>query len=390
LGGGLFDICCLLYLSKRDRVDAKAIGLTEGFYVLIGRVESVETMKVIQAGIGGMGNTWLNAVLQSQEIEYAGFVEINDSIADAQAQRYGLDRSRIFHSLEEALAEAEADGVIDVTPPQFHPQISMTALEAGIPVLSEKPLADTLESASAIVRKANETGVLHVVAQNRRYSVPVQTLKAVIDSGRMGRIASVSVEFYKAPHFGGFREEMPYPLIIDMAIHHFDLMRFFLGRDAVSLFGRSWNPAWSWYKSDASAALVLEFGGGIPVSYEGSWCATGVETAWNGHWRFECENGVILMRDEQVYIQSRLDARQEMGGFWQYQNEAITTVSPARPEYTDQSYLLHEFYKAITDGHTPATRCQDNIQSLAIVFGALRSFEAGRAVSMSEMLDGLV
>lgn len=341
-------------------------------------------MRVIQVGIGGMGNTWLNAVLQSQEVEYSGFVEVSDSIAEAQAQRYGLDRASIFRSLEEALATVGADGVIDVTPPQFHPQVSMTALDAGIPVLSEKPLADTLESASAIVRKANETGVLHMVAQNRRYSIPAQTLKQVIDSGRMGSIAAVSVEFYKAPHFGGFREAMPYPLIIDMAIHHFDMMRYFLGSDAETIFGRSWNPPWSWYKGDASASLVLDFG--IPVSYDGSWCSTGVETAWNGHWRFECENGVILMRDEQVYVQARLDARQDMGSFWQYQNADVTPVSPAQPAYTDQAYLLHEFYEAVTNGRRPATTCQDNIQSLAIVFGALRSFETGGVVRVGDMV----
>jgi predicted dehydrogenase len=334
--------------------------------------------------MGGMGNTWLNAVLNSHEVQYAGFVEINGAIAEAQAERYGLDRARIFRSLDEALSAVQADGVIDVTPPQFHQQVSITALEAGIPVLSEKPLADTLDSARAIVRKANETGVLHMVAQNRRYSVPAQTLKQVIDAGRMGKIASVSVEFFKGPHFGGFRDEMPYPLIIDMAIHHFDMMRFFLGSDAVSLFGRSWNPPWSWYRGDASASLVLDFG--IPVSYDGSWCSTGVETAWNGHWRFECENGVILMRNEQVYVQGRLDERLDLGGFWQYKNDDLTLVPPSQPAYADQAYLLHEFYEAVTNGRRPATTCQDNIRSLAIVFGALRSFETGGVVRLDEML----
>ncbi len=345
-------------------------------------------MKVIQVGIGGMGNAWLNAVLNSREVEYAGFVEINDSIAEIQAARYRLDRSRIFRSLDEALSAVKADGVIDVTPPQFHKQVSITALEAGIPVLSEKPLADTLDSAQAIVRKANETGVLHMVAQNRRYMLPTQTLKQVIESGQMGRIASVSVEFFKGPHFGGFREGMPYPLIVDMAIHHFDLMRFFLGSDAVSLFGRSWNPPWSWYNGDASASLVVEFDSGIPVSYDGSWCSTGVETAWNGHWRLECENGVILMRDEQVYVQPRRNERRDMGSFWQYQNADLALVPSIQPIYTDQSYLLHEFYKAVTNGHMPATTCQDNIHSLAIVFGALRSFETRGVVRINDMLEG--
>lgn len=343
-------------------------------------------MKVIQVGIGGMGSTWLNVVHASTEVEYAGFVEIDDMTAETQAQRYGLDRALIFHSLEEALANVSADGVIDVTPPQFHEQVSITALEHGIPVLSEKPLADTFASAQAIVRKADETGVLHMVAQNRRYSAAAQTLKQVITSGGMGAIASVSVEFFKAPHFGGFREAMPFPLIIDMAIHHFDMMRFFLDADVVSLYGRSWNPSWSWYRGDASASVVLEFSDNQVVSYDGSWCATGLETSWNAHWRFECANGVIVMRDDQVYTQARLDDRVDLGGFWQYKNADLTPVNPVQPQYTDQSYLLHEFYEAVSGRVTPATTCQDNINSLAIVFGVLRSFETRQPVSMSEML----
>ena len=61
-------------------------------------------MKVIQVGIGGMGNTWLNAVLRSPQVEFAGFVEIDGEIARAQAAAYQLDPSLIFQSLPEALA----------------------------------------------------------------------------------------------------------------------------------------------------------------------------------------------------------------------------------------------------------------------------------------------
>jgi predicted dehydrogenase len=253
-------------------------------------------MKVIQVGIGGMGNTWLTTVLPSAEVEYAALVEVNETIARQQAEKYGLDPGLIFRSLPEALAAVSAEGVIDVTPPAFHRQISTLALEAGLPVLSEKPLANTLADASAIVEKANETGILHIVAQNYRYHVPVQTLKGVLASGEFGRAGSVTVEFFKGPHFGGFREEMAQPLIIDMAIHHFDLMRFFLESEPVSVFGRSWNPPWSWYKGDASASVSLQFANGVRVAYNGSWCSTGQETPWNANWRFECERGVVTLQ----------------------------------------------------------------------------------------------
>ena len=191
-------------------------------------------MKVIQVGIGGMGNAWLHAVQKSEVVEFAGFVEINDDIARRQAEAYALDPARIYPSLPAALEAVAADAVINVTPPQFHREVTVCALEAGLPVMQEKPLAGNLEDARAIAAAAEDTGVLCSVAQNYRYLPLSQTIKNVLDSGELGAVAALSVAFYKGPHFGGFREEMAHPLIVDMAIHQFDAMRYFLGSDAVS------------------------------------------------------------------------------------------------------------------------------------------------------------
>ena len=323
-------------------------------------------MKVIQVGIGGMGNAWLRAVLDSPEVEYAGFVEVNEAIAQEQAAQYNLDPALIFTSLEEALERVSPDGVIDITPPQFHQSISLAALEAGLPVLSEKPLANTVEAAQVIVDKANETGLLHMVSQNYRYRETTQTLKQVLASGELGQVGAVTVDFFKGPHFGGFREEMPYPLIIDMAIHHFDLMRFFLESDPVFIFGQSWNPTWSWFQGDASASVFLEFANQVRVSYNGSWCSQGRETTWNATWRFECEYGVITFEDDQVYTQLT--------------GEKAVLVAPAAMTHENQAYTLHEFFEAVTNGKTPMTTCQDNIKSLGIVFDTVKSFKSGQTV----------
>ena len=194
------------------------------------------------------------------------------------------------------MEQVEADAVINVTPPQFHREVTVMALEAGLPVLQEKPLAGTLEDARAIAAAADETGVLCSVAQNYRYRPLTQTLKRVLDSGELGAVGSVAVEFFKGPHFGGFREQMPHPLIVDMAIHHFDLMRFFLDSDAKTMQARSWNPTWSWFAGHASASAQIGFADGVQVAYTGSWCSQALETSWNANWRFECERGVLLAR----------------------------------------------------------------------------------------------
>lgn len=334
-------------------------------------------MKVIQVGIGGMGGTWLKAVLASDIVEYAGFVEVNPQIADQQAEHYSLDRSKIFPSLTAALEAVTPDAIIDVTPPQFHREVSFTALNAGLPVLSEKPLASNYADALAIVEKANATGVLHMVAQNYRYSAAAQTLKNALASGIIGDIASVSIDFYKGVHFGGFRSEMPYPLIIDMAIHHFDMLRFFLEDNPTSIYGRSWNPPWSWNQGDSCATVSLRFGGGTVATYDGSWVSTGRDTTWNADWRFDGAGGVLTMVDDVVYVQ-RWDSTTDGFANRYATPEIIPTVEMPR---TAQAYLLHEFYEAVMNGYMPSTTCQDNIHSLGIVFDAVKAFETGQVIA---------
>ena len=340
-----------------------------------------KAMKVIQAGIGGMGNAWLNAVQKSDVVDFAGFVEINDEIARSQAEAYGLDQARIFKSLLEALERVNADAVINVTPPQFHREVTVFALEAGLPVLQEKPLAGTLDDARAIAAAADASGVLCSIAQNYRYRPLSQTVKGVLESGELGAVAAVSAEFYKGPHFGGFREAMPHPLIIDMAIHHFDMLRYFLGSNAETVSARSWNPPWSWFAGDASAAAQIGFAKGVQATYSGSWCSQALETSWNANWRFECERGVLLVEDDAVFVQRLLKVGEGPGALVNVHDEKqeVPLVTMARE---GQDYLLREFYEAVMQGKPTGTTAQDNIHTMELVFGVVRACDSGQPVRL--------
>ncbi len=338
-------------------------------------------MKVIQVGIGGMGATWLAAVQRSPAVEFAGFVEIDDEIARAQAAAYQLDPSLIFHSLPAALENVEADAVINVTPPEVHREICVSALEAGTPVLTEKPLAGNLEDARAIVAAADATGVLCSVAQNYRYRPLTQTIKRVLASGELGAAAAVRCEFFRGPHFGGFREEMPQPLIVDMSIHHFDLMRFFLGSDAVAIRARSWNPPWSWFAGDASAAALIEFENGLQASYTGSWCSQALETSWNADWRVECERGVLLAQDDRLYAQRLLSVDEGARGLASAHDEK-REIPLVNMEREGQDYLLQEFFEAVTKGAAIGTTAQDNIHTMEFVFGVVAACDSGGLINL--------
>ena len=322
-------------------------------------------MKVIQLGIGGAGDAWIRAVLSSSEVEFAGFVEVNDAIIIKQAERYNLNRAIIFDTLDKALHEVSADAVIVVTPPQFHRDYSVQALRAGLPVLSEKPLADTFEAAQDIVATSERTGRLHAISQNYRYRASTQTVKQMLASGELGRIGSGTVEWSLGTRFGGYRERMPYPQLIDGAIHYFDLMRFFIGAEPVSVIGRSWNPPWSWYRTDASASIVVEFDTGVVMTFWVSWCAR-QSKEWS-RWRIECEHGVLTLEQEKVTV--------DRAG-----EEAPPPVKLLDMERENRAYTLHEFYEAVRLGRPYATNCKDNIKSLAMVFKAIEACETGATI----------
>ena len=339
-------------------------------------------MKVIQLGMGSMGNTWMGAVKRSPDVDYAGFVEINTETADAQARAHGFDRDAIFNSLPAALNALEADAVIDVTPPECHRDNSLMALDAGLPVLSEKPLSDNIADARAIAAKADETGLPCMVAQNYRYRAFTQTLKSVLQSGELGAIAAVHVDYFNGPRFGGFREEMAHPLLVDMSIHHFDLMRFFLESDASQVHASSWNPPWSWFDGDASAEASIGFANGVRATYSGSWVSRARSTSWNAHWRFECENGVLMTEHDVIAVQRHLSG-ESRGHAPRESYSEIEIVPHFKMQRESQDYLLHEFFEAVTENKPMATSAQDNVATLELVFGIVEACESGEAVTLA-------
>lgn len=159
-------------------------------------------------------------------------------------------------------------------------------------MLGEKPAAQTVAEALSLAAAAEATGQLFMVSQSRRYNDQLVAFRQHVRG--LGAIGGLGTRFAKAPHFGGFREQMDDVLLLDMAIHAFDSARYVLERDPVSVYCESWNPSWSWYRGDAAAAAVFTFEDDVRYVYDGSWCAPGAETSWNGDWRASGAAGTAL------------------------------------------------------------------------------------------------
>jgi len=330
-------------------------------------------VRIIQMGMGTMGDHWLKTVRAFKGVTHAGFVEIVPEIAKAQSEKYEIDPRNIFRSLGEALESVEADGVLAVIPPQFRVEIAGICADARMPLLSEKPLAGNMVDAHEVVRIFNESGVLCMVAQDYRYSAQAQTLKRILDSGELGKVGAISAEHYQGLNFVGFHALMPYPLLQDMSIHHFDLMRFFLNAEPERIVAESWQPTWQATPGMASVRAWLTFPEDVRVTYTASWSANGIPTSWTGNWRFDCERGTILLRDDLISVQQKKGDREAR---W-YEYDVMAPVDADPIPYMRQAYLLNEFKKAVETGSQPATICQDNIKSLQMVFDTIAASEVG-------------
>jgi ATP-dependent helicase/nuclease subunit A len=234
--------------------------------------------KVTIAGCGGMANKWVQYALSRKDIEIAALMDIKKENAQAMAEKYDI-KCGIYDNLKEAIRESNSNLLFDITIPDAHRETVITAMKMGCDVFGEKPMASSIEEAREMVISAHELGKSYSVMQNRRYLKDIRALRGLIEQGAIGELGFISADFFLGPHFGGFREIMESPLILDMAIHTFDQARFITGADAVSVYCHEFNPPGSWYKGNASAICIFEMSDGSVFCYRGSWCAEGAPTS---------------------------------------------------------------------------------------------------------------
>lgn len=335
--------------------------------------------KALLIGAGGMGKGWAkNLKSHSDRVQMVGWVDIREGAAAEAAEALEIEGlSYTGTDMGKAIAEAKPDFVVDVTIPEAHHDVTIQALEAGIPVLGEKPMAHSMEAAREMVAASERTGKLYMVSQSRRYDPRLHVYRRLIQE-TVGELGILNSDFYLGCHFGGFRDEMESVLLLDMAIHTFDAARALCGADPVSVYCEEFNPAWSWYKGDACATALFEMTGGLRYTYRGAWCAEGRQTSWEGEWRAVGPKGTATWDGHNKIVADVVTGTE---GF-----QRASEAHVGREEDDDPcggiAGSLKDFLHALETGSTPMGECHDNIKSLAMVFGAIESSRTGRRVKI--------
>jgi predicted dehydrogenase len=336
----------------------------------------MEPRKCLIVGAGGMGRAWGKNLAACDEVAVVGWVDIRAQAAEHAAAEQGFEGIHTGADLERALAETRPDFVVDVTIPEAHHDVTLAALAAGVPVLGEKPMAASMAQARAMVAASERAGKLYMISQSRRYDAKLHALRRLIVE-QIGDLGILNSDFYIGAHFGGFRDEMASPLILDMAIHTLDAARFLSGADPVAVYCEEFNVPWSWYQGNASATAIFEMSGGLRYTYRGSWSSEGRHTSWEAEWRAVGPRGSATWDGRDA---PAAEVVVGTGGFHAVtEPRAAEVASDFAPGIAGS---LRDFLHALETGATPMGECHDNIRSLAMVFGAIESAATGQRVAV--------
>jgi len=219
-------------------------------------------IKAAVIGVGSMGKNHARVYTELPEATLVGVADADASTASNVAARLG---ARSYSDYRKLLEVEKPDAVTIAVPTALHFEVAKTAMEAGAHVLVEKPIAATLDEGRCLIELANSLKRKLMVGHIVRFNPAIQTLKKKLDAGDLGRIFQIVC-----------RRVGPFParirdvgVVIDLAPHDVDLMRFLTGMEPVRLFAETEQRIHTAHE-DLILAL-LRFPDGVTGTLEINW-----------------------------------------------------------------------------------------------------------------------
>jgi predicted dehydrogenase len=335
-------------------------------------------------GAGGMAATWIRHILPpfAERLQIVGLVDVSDAALSAAGDFLGLDPARRYRDMSTAFDAVDADMCVVVVPARFHAQAVALAADRSLPILCEKPLADTWADCRAIYRAVSQAAVRMQVVQNYRYRAPTLAMKAVLQSGDLGRLNYIVARFADdCREYDSWqrRHELPHAMVMDGAAHHFDMLRNLSGADCARMTALEWNPPWSTSKGEFCTLCLMHMTNDARATYEGNATAAGEQNSWRQEsYRAECEGGSVSVGlDEIVRIHRHQRGRDVV-------TEEVPAVQVPREGH---AWIVAEFLDWLDGGPAPATVLEDNMRSAAMIFAAIESARSGHMVDVQDMVD---
>jgi len=348
------------------------------------------TYRMIQVGTGGRGGTWCSQILppvvEKGLVEPVAAVDVDADALGNATEHLGLDRGDCYTDAAEAFAaHPEADFCTVVVPPWTHEDIVDAALDHDLDVLSEKPIADTLEASVRIAEKVERAGVKMGVTMSHRFDRDKTTLRRRIQSDEYGPLDYLAARFTCAKRqygsWGAFRHDMADPLLIEGAVHQLDFLADMAGERCATLYADTWQPEWAEYDGDCQALVEMRMENGRRIQWEGAKANAVTLNGWgNDYVRAECRDATLVLDSRELeyfpYEGDDVHVREGEG----------TAISLDEQETWSDVWLVEQFVDWLDGGPAMETNVADNLQSVALVEAAMQSSRTDEIVRVQDLL----
>ncbi len=304
-------------------------------------------------------------------VEFIGFCDDDTQRGQHFARQFG---ARLLPSYEAMLNE-QPDGVIICSENNKHRPLTEQAAQAGVHILSEKPLATTLPDARAMINACTEAGVILMTAFPMRFSAPLLELKATLKAGSLGRIHSFNTTNQgqmPIAHRQWFvdKELAGGGAMMDHTVHLADILRWLLQTEASEVYAVNNHILHKdTVNVETGGMVMLTFPDGTFASIDCSWSKPLNYPTWGGlTMELISERGLTVVdafsQNLTVYQQSSHSHR------WAYWGSDANQA------------MIEEFVAAIREGRPPAVTGEDGYRAVEVAMAAYRSAETGHPVKL--------
>jgi predicted dehydrogenase len=336
--------------------------------------------KTLRAGVIGLGSMGRNHLRAYQELDGVDLVAASDPDAEVLERALRGRTVRPYPDYRRLLGEEALDLVSIVVPTSLHHEVALAALDAGVHVLVEKPIASSVEQGKEIAAAARRRGLRATVGHIERFNPAVAELKRTLDGGSLGRVYQV-----KARRVGPFQQRMrDVGVARDLATHDLDVIRHILGCEVTQLYCQTLTGAHTQYE-DALLA-VLRFENGVSAQLDVNWLSP-VKVR---QLTVLAEGGMMTLD----YISQELFLYQDAGQPSNWSDPATLNLTPEafkRLPVRKQEPLMAEleaFVNAVARDEEPAVTCEDAIVALHLAEELVESGQTGQVRAVVSPMSG--
>ncbi len=304
-------------------------------------------------GAGAMGQHHLRIYNEMKDVELVGICDTDRNRAEFMAKSY--ETTPYFNHNE--LLNQELDAVSVVVPTTLHTRVALDVINSGTHLLVEKPIADTLENADAMINAAHDAKVKLMVGHVERFNTAVLKLKEIIDSGMLGKIVSIS-----SRRVGPFNPRIrDVGIIMDLGVHDIDVISFLYSREIKEVYAIAGNDI---HAFEDHASILLRCKDNLSGMIETNWLTphkTRTLTAIG-------LKGVAYLD----YIKQTVELHDDT---W----IRSAKVEPREPLKNELEY----FIKTISNGSEIISNGKTGRHALQVVIAAIESFQKGKAIEIN-------